>query len=60
MTSITKKEAKEPLVWWLIPVSPATLEAEIRRMEIQGQSKEKVSETPTQPRSKHGGTCLSP
>jgi hypothetical protein len=34
--------------WWLIPVIPATQEAEIR-IVIPGQSGQKVPETPSQP-----------
>jgi hypothetical protein len=36
------------LAGWLIPVILATQEAEIRRKTVQGQSGQKVSETPFQ------------
>jgi hypothetical protein len=28
-------------VWWLMPISPATEEAEIRRIKVQGQPRPK-------------------
>jgi hypothetical protein len=36
---------------WLIPVIPTTLEGEIKSIAFQGQSGQKVSETPSQPTS---------
>jgi hypothetical protein len=36
-------------VWWLKPVIPATQDAEIRRIEVQGQPGQKVHETPSKP-----------
>jgi hypothetical protein len=47
-------------VQWLTPVILATGEAEIRKIEFRGQSRQKVIETPSQPvKAGHGGTPLS-
>jgi hypothetical protein len=35
--------------WWLISIIPATQEAEIRRIVVQGQPGQKVTEVPSQP-----------
>jgi hypothetical protein len=35
-------------VWWLIPIISANREAKIRRIEVGGQLRKKVSETPSQ------------
>jgi hypothetical protein len=35
-------------VWWLIAGIPATQEAEIERISVQGQSEEKVNKTLSQ------------
>jgi hypothetical protein len=44
---------------WLTPVILVTCEAEIGRIVVQGQSKQKVSKTPAQPIVGCSGTCLS-
>jgi hypothetical protein len=38
-------------MWWFTPIITATWEVEIRRMEVQGQPRQKVSETPSQSKS---------
>jgi hypothetical protein len=35
-------------VWWYIPVIPENQEVEIRRMAVQGQPQQKISEIPFQ------------
>jgi hypothetical protein len=41
-----------------MPVIPATQEVEIRRTVVQGQPREKVSETPTSTKqARHGGAA---
>jgi hypothetical protein len=46
--------------WWLTPVILATWEAEIRRMLVPGQPRQKVKEIPSQPISAHNSLHLSP
>jgi hypothetical protein len=36
------------VVWWLIPIIPATLKVEIGRIVVQGQPRQKVIKTPLQ------------
>jgi hypothetical protein len=45
--------------WWLKPVILAAWKAEIGRITIRGQSKQKVYMTPSQQMAKHSGVCLS-
>jgi hypothetical protein len=51
----TQKKSKSNLT----PVILATWEAKNRRITVQGQSGQKVTETPSQPIARHGGMCLS-
>jgi hypothetical protein len=54
------KRRKLGQVKWLATVIPATQKAEIRRITVQGQPRQKVTKTPYQPiKAGHGGTCLS-
>jgi hypothetical protein len=41
-----RKDISLSQVQWLIPVIPTTQEAEIGRITVQGQPRQKVSETP--------------
>jgi hypothetical protein len=40
------KKTLKSRVWWLMPIIPAIWEGEIRRIMVQGQPGQKVSETP--------------
>jgi hypothetical protein len=53
------KSRSEGQVWSLIPVILATQVAEIKSIMVQGQSRKKVSETPSQQQARCGGSCLS-
>jgi hypothetical protein len=44
---------------WLTPVILATWEVQIRRIRVQGQFRQRVHESPSQPMSGHDGLCLS-
>jgi hypothetical protein len=44
--------------WWLTPVILATWEAEIRRIAVRGQTRQKVQETPYQPIAQYGNALL--
>jgi hypothetical protein len=44
-------------MWWLTTVLPATWETEIRRINNQGQSQQKLSEASSQPTKHNEGTC---
>jgi hypothetical protein len=47
-------------VLWLIPIISVIWKVEIRRIEVQGQPRQKVLKTPSQPiKAGHGGTHLS-
>jgi hypothetical protein len=45
---------------WLTPVIPATQEVEIRRIAVQGQSKQKVRDTPPPSQQKKLGRVVHP
>jgi hypothetical protein len=45
--------------WWLMSVSPAAWEAEIRRITALGQTKLKVRETHLNAQTRYGETYLS-
>jgi hypothetical protein len=45
-------------VWWYMPVIPATHEAEIRRIKVQGQPRQKFNVIPFQQVIGHGGINL--
>jgi hypothetical protein len=42
-----------------VPVTLATLEARVRRITVEGQSKQKIMETPSEPIAGCGGVRLS-
>jgi hypothetical protein len=42
-----KKKTQKTRHWWLTSVIPATWEADIRRIEVQGQPGQKVFKTPS-------------
>jgi hypothetical protein len=44
----------------ITPIIPATGEAEIKRIKVQGQPRQKVLKTPSQPIAGRDGICLSP
>jgi hypothetical protein len=44
---------------WLVPVIPATQEAEIGKIAVPDHPGQKVCETPSQTIFGHGGACLS-
>jgi hypothetical protein len=46
-SAIFKNENK--LAWWLTPVILATWKVDIGRVTVQGQSEQKVQETPSPP-----------
>jgi hypothetical protein len=41
-----KEIMKDSWVQWFVPIIPASWEAEIRRITVQGQPRKKVSKTP--------------
>jgi hypothetical protein len=44
--------------WWFAPVIPTIQEAEIRRIAVQGQPEQKISETLSQQVNQVFGVCL--
>jgi hypothetical protein len=56
---LDKRKQKNSWLLWLKPIILATWEVEIGRIMIQGQPRQKVSKTPSQPMTGYGGTCLS-
>jgi hypothetical protein len=59
-TTICMKRQQQGLAQWLVPIILATQEMEIRRIVTQGQPRQKVSETPSQPiKAGQSGACLT-
>jgi hypothetical protein len=54
---------KKLLAWgqaqWLMTIIPATWEVEAKRITVRGQTRQKVSKTPSQPIAGCGGVYLS-
>jgi hypothetical protein len=44
---------------WLKPIILPTLEAEIKRIKVQGQPRQKVLGTPSEPMARYGSAQLS-
>jgi hypothetical protein len=56
---IKDKDFFEGRCWWFTPVILAIWETEIGRIKVQGQPRQNVSKTPSQPIARHGGSHLS-
>jgi hypothetical protein len=54
-----EKKRKVGQAWWLMTVIPAKQEAEIRKIIVQCQVGQKVSQSPSQPIAGCGGISLS-
>jgi hypothetical protein len=58
-TPVSKKARPEVQTWWYMPVILPLRKVEIGRIEIQGEPKQKVIETPFQQRSQEWWCTLT-